>query len=46
MTGRYKAPRGKHRQNILLHKSKQYIFGFVASNNGGKKTKNKQIGPN
>ena len=39
-TGHYKTPREKHRQNILWHKSQQYLFWLLSQNNGNK-SKNK-----
>ena len=39
-TGHCKTPRGKHRQNILWHKSQQYLFWLLSQKNGNK-SKNK-----
>ena len=40
-----KTLRGKHRKNILWHKSQQDLFWSTSYSNGNKK-QNKQMGPN
>ena len=41
----YKILRGKHRQNMIWHKSQQHLFQSIYYSNGSK-SKNKQIRPN
>ena len=44
-SGYCKILRGKHRQNIIWHKSQQHLFQSIYYSNGSK-SKNKQIRPN